>query len=209
MWSGRAGAGTESTPMGANRHARRAGAKPTWTVYSGRAVQVPGDGPDFIRGGAAMRKRAGKGMALVLGALAVGGPVRVAWAQGEAPVFYPLADSALRGLPFSEAVRVGSLLILSGQIGNAPGSRGLAPGGIAAEARQALENIKGVLQRHGASLKDVVKCTAFLADIGEWAAFNEVYKEYFKAPYPARSALGTTGLALGARVELECMAVVP
>jgi len=120
-----------------------------------------------------------------------------------------MADTALQGLPFSEAVQVGSLLILSGQIGNLPGSRGLAPGGITAESRQVIENIRAVLGRHGAALKDVVKCTAFLADIGEWAAFNAVYKEFFKAPYPARSALGTSGLAMGARVELECVAVVP
>lgn len=156
-----------------------------------------------------MRLRVRIGAAVGAGILALGGPGRAAWAQGAAPVFYPMADTALQGLPFSEAVQVGGLLILSGQIGNLPGSRGLAPGGITAESRQVIENIRAVLGRHGAALKDVVKCTAFLADIGEWAAFNAVYKEFFKAPYPARSALGTSGLAMGARVELECVAVVP
>ena len=156
-----------------------------------------------------MTRQARFAAVVVVGLVAFGRTDGVAWAQGAAPVFYPLPDSALRGLPFSEGVQVGNLLILSGQIGTLPGSQRLAPGGIAAESRQALENIRAALGRHGAEFKDVVKCTAFLADIGEWAAFNEVYKEFFKAPYPARSALGTSGLALGARVELECMAVVP
>lgn len=129
-------------------------------------------------------------------------------AQG-APTYYQSPDSALRTLPFSEAVQVGNLLFLAGQIGSVPGSRAVAPGGMAAEARQAMGNIRAILERHRASLKDVVKCTVFLADMQEWAAFNEVYKEFFSAPYPARSALGVNGLALGARVEVECVAVVP
>lgn len=115
----------------------------------------------------------------------------------------------MKSLPFSEAVQVGSLLFLSGQIGSLPGSTTLAPGGIGPEARQALANIQAILARHGASLKDVVKCTIFLADIGEWGAFNAVYREVFSAPYPARSALGSSGLVFGARAEVECMAVVP
>jgi reactive intermediate/imine deaminase len=109
-------------------------------------------------------------------------------------------------LPFSEAVRVGDTLYLSGQVGIKPGTLELVPGGLAAEARQALENIKASLEAGGYSMRDVVKCTVMLADIGEWAAFNEVYKSFFSAPYPARSAFGTSGLAIGARVELECIA---
>ena len=66
-----------------------------------------------------------------------------------------------------------------------------------------------MLERNGASFKDVVKCTVFLADIKEWAAFNTVYREFFKKPYPARSAFGANGLAQNARVELECIAYVP
>ena len=110
-------------------------------------------------------------------------------------------------LPFSEAVRVGDTLYLSGQIGIKPGTLDLAPGGIEGEARQTLDNIRTTLEAHGYSLRDVVKCTVMLADIAEWAAFNEVYRSYFSPPYPARSALGTNGLALGARVEVECIAV--
>ena len=85
----------------------------------------------------------------------------------------------------------------------------LAPGGIGPESRQTLEHIRAILERHGAALKDVVKCTVFLADMGEWGAFNAVYREFFTAPYPARSALGSSGLAFKARVEVECVAVVP
>jgi len=110
-------------------------------------------------------------------------------------------------LPFSEAVRVGDTLYLSGQIGFKPGTLELVPGGIRAEARQTLENIRTSLEAHGYAMRDVVKCTVMLADITEWAAFNEVYQTYFAAPYPARSALGANGLALGARVEVECFAV--
>jgi len=101
------------------------------------------------------------------------------------------------------------LLILSGQIGNVPGKLELVPGGIGPEARQALDNIRAILQRHGASMDDVVKCTVFLADIREWPAFNDVYRGYFPRHFPARSALAASGLVLGARVELECAAYQP
>jgi len=110
-------------------------------------------------------------------------------------------------LPFSEAVQVGSTLYLSGQIGNIPGSLKLPPGGIKAESKQVLDNIKTTLEAHGYSMDDVVKCTAMLADMSEWATFNDVYKTYFKdGRFPARSAFESTALAFNARVELECIA---
>ena len=84
----------------------------------------------------------------------------------------------------------------------------LVPGGIEAESRRTMENIRLTLEAHGASMDDVVKCTVMLADISEWGTFNEIYKTFFKDRYPARSALGANGLALGARVEVECIAVV-
>jgi len=112
------------------------------------------------------------------------------------------------GLPFSDSVRVGDLLFLSGQEGTGEGDQ-LVPGGIEAEADQALRNIQATLRRRGLDMDDVVKCTVFLADIAEWGRFNEVYKRYFKEPYPARSALGAAGLALGARTEVECIAAFP
>lgn len=110
--------------------------------------------------------------------------------------------------PFSEAVRAGDFLFLSGAIGEDADGK-LAPGGIQPEARQTLLNIKRVLEDNDASLGDVVKCTVFLTDIAEWPAFNAVYREFFKKPYPARSAFAASGLAMNARVELECIAYVP
>ena len=118
------------------------------------------------------------------------------------------AISADTQLPFSEAVRVGHMLYLSGQIGIDPATSKLAEGGIAGETRQTMENIKATLEKHGSSLAEVVKCTVFLADINEWAAMNEVYITYFPSNLPARSALGSSGLALGARTEIECLATV-
>ncbi|HWM29869.1 MAG TPA: Rid family hydrolase [Woeseiaceae bacterium] len=111
------------------------------------------------------------------------------------------------GLPFSAAVRVDNMLYLSGAIGNVPGTLDLAPGGIQGETRQAMENIKESLEHFGSSMDRVVKCTVFLADMGEWEAMNEVYRTYFENP-PARSALGASGLALDGRIEIECIAVV-
>ena len=111
-------------------------------------------------------------------------------------------------LPFSEAVRVDDMLYLSGQVGVAPGTMKLVPGGLKAEARQTMDNIKTSLEAHGFAMRDLVRCTVMLADISEWGAFNEVYKAFFSGRYPARSALGANGLALGARVEVECIAAV-
>lgn len=112
-----------------------------------------------------------------------------------------------QNLPFSSAVRVDNTLYVSGSIGNLPGTLELAEGGIQGETRQTLDNISAVLQQFGSSMDNVVKCTVFLADIAEWGAMNEVYTTYFSNP-PARSALGASGLALDARVEIECIAVV-
>ena len=111
-------------------------------------------------------------------------------------------------LPFSEAVRVGQMLYLSGQIGFDTATSKLAEGGITGETRQTLENIKATLEKYGSSMSEVVKCTVFLADINEWAAMNKVYITYFPTNPPARSALGSSGLALGSRTEIECMATV-
>ncbi len=126
---------------------------------------------------------------------------------GETDVEYYAVPGNMQ-LPFSEAVRVGHTLYLSGQIGFDYETSKLAEGGIAAETRQTLENIKATLEKHGSSLAEVVKCTVFLADINEWAAMNEVYVTYFPTHPPARSALGSSGLAMGARTEIECIATV-
>lgn len=125
------------------------------------------------------------------------------------PQFLNSPAAQQRGLPFSEAVRAGDFLFLSGNIGDDPKTGRVVPGGIVPEARQTLQHVKNALERNGASLADVVKCTVFLLDIAEWPKFNEVYREFFQPPFPARSALAASGLALGARVEVECIAYVP
>jgi len=109
-------------------------------------------------------------------------------------------------LPFCAAVRVGDLLYLSGQMGTRDGK--LVEGGIEAETRQTMDNIRAVLERHGSSLNRVVKATVMLADMAEWMAMNRIYVTYFPEHLPARSAFGASGLALGGRVEIECIATV-
>ena len=126
---------------------------------------------------------------------------------GEVDVEYHAVSPDMQ-LPFSEAVRVGHMLYLSGQLGYDREAANLVEGGIAAETRKTLENIKATLEKHGSSMSEVVKCTVFLADINEWAAMNEVYVTFFPSNPPARSALGSSGLALGARTEIECIATV-
>ena len=128
----------------------------------------------------------------------------VAQAQDKQVINLP---GASLGLPFSAAVRVGNVLYLSGQIGTVPGTRQLADTGIAGQTRQVFENIKAVLAAAGSSLERVVKCTVFLSDIKDYAAMNAVYATYFPKDPPARSTVAGSGLALGARVEIECLAL--
>lgn len=119
-----------------------------------------------------------------------------------------LKSDPQRPAPFSDAVRVGDMLYLSGKLGT-DSSSVLVTGGIKAETKQVMENIRSVLERNGSSLNQVVKCTVMLADISDRAAMNEVYVTFFaKDRMPARSTFGVSGLALGARVEIECMATV-
>lgn len=119
-----------------------------------------------------------------------------------------LATERARPLPFSDAVRVGHMLYLSGQIGTDE-DFALVAGGVGAETKRTMENIGRILERYGSSFDRVVKCTVMLADMSEWGAVNEIYVKYFdKERLPARSALGANGLALGARVEIECWATV-
>lgn len=125
------------------------------------------------------------------------------------PKFHTSPEARAAGLPFSEAVRVGEVLYLSGALGNVPGTQELVLGGLEAETRQTMVNIGRVLRAHNLTFDDVFKCTVMLADMNEWAAFNRVYLTYFKPDrLPARSAFGAAALALGARVELECWAYV-
>lgn len=110
------------------------------------------------------------------------------------------------GFPFSDAVEVDGLIFLSGAIGLRPGTTELVEGGIDAESRQVMDNIKASLETIGLGMDDVIKCTVMIDEMSDWPAFNEIYKTYFDGNYPARSALGADGLALGALIEVECIA---
>lgn len=119
------------------------------------------------------------------------------------------SETTSMNLPFSEAVRVGNILYLSGVIGNVPGKKQLVTGGIKAETKQTMDNIKRIIERHGSSIDRIIQCKVMLADIKEWGAMNEVYLTYFSpSRLPARSALAASGLALNARVEMECIATL-
>jgi len=110
-------------------------------------------------------------------------------------------------LPFSEAVQVENVLYLSGQVGIVPKTQKLIEGGIQTESLQAMENIKSVAEAYGYGMSDIVKCTIFLTDLKELKVFNDNYKSFFATGrYPARSAVEVRALALGSRVEVECMA---
>ena len=124
--------------------------------------------------------------------------------MSDAPEYLGRSTLAGKLLPFSSAVRMGEVLYLSGQMGFR--EDGTLAEGMEGQARQALENIRAVLATAGLGFGDVFHCTVMLADMSQWADFNAVYLEYFSEPLPTRSAFGTSGLALGGLVELECQA---
>jgi reactive intermediate/imine deaminase len=121
--------------------------------------------------------------------------------------FINSGPAKLANLPFSQAVRMGDVVYLSGAIGNAPGKLELVPGGIEAESRQLMQNVGAVLKQAGLGFEHVFKAVVYLADMAEWNAFNKIYTPHF-APgrFPARTAIGAHQLILGARVEMECWA---
>jgi reactive intermediate/imine deaminase len=131
----------------------------------------------------------------------------LAMASAAPPPVERIGKPTLNGqrLPFSDAVRVGDTLYLSGVVGLKPD--GTLPAGIDAQARQAMDNLGAVLKGQGLGWGDVVKCTVMLDTIADWPAFNTVYVTYFPdGQFPARSAFGADGLALGALLEVECLA---
>ena len=113
------------------------------------------------------------------------------------------------GLPFSPGILVGNTLYLSGHLGRDPVSAKLAPGGIEGETRQALANIREVLRNAGMDFKDVVSVTAYIANFNDFDKFNAVYREYFPTDPPARATVQVAALNIGARVELQMIAVKP
>lgn len=123
------------------------------------------------------------------------------------PRVYDRDPSLPEDLPFSSAVVVGDTIYLSGEIGRAEGSVMLVEGGVGPETRAIFENYKRTLARLDADLSDIVKCTVFLDDMSKFAEMNAAYTEFFPDEKPARSTFGVDGLALGASLEIECLAV--
>jgi len=108
--------------------------------------------------------------------------------------------------PYSQGIEAGGFVYVSGQLPIDPSTGESAGGGIQAEARQSLTNIRNILAEAGLGMQNVVKVTVLLADIKNFAAVNEVYAEFFEAPYPARSAFAVAALPKGANIEIEAIA---
>lgn len=153
-----------------------------------------------------VRSISGGVLVLALGVAAAPASAQPVEASG-APEYLALEGS---DFPLSEAVQVGDILYLSGKLGTAADGSGLVPGGIEAETRRAMESIGETLAKYGLTHDAVFKCTVFLADMEDFAAFNAVYRSFFKeGRYPARSTVAVKGLALGAAIEVECAAFNP
>ncbi len=147
-------------------------------------------------------KKCGKAIAPMLAAMAL-----AACNAEPTPRIYDRDPSLPADLPFSSAVVVGKTIYLAGEIGRAPDGVAVVPGGVGPETRQIFENYKRTLARLDADLSDIVKCTVFLDDMSKFAEMNAAYAEYFPEEKPARSTFGVDGLAMGAALEIECLAV--
>ena len=119
-------------------------------------------------------------------------------------IFTPLAPPAVG--PYSQAVKAGGMVYVSGCIGLDP-TRKMVEGGVGAQARQVLENLKNVVEAAGSDLTKVVKCTVLLADMSYFAEINAIYAEYFPVDPPARATFAVAGLPMGALIEIECIAL--
>ncbi len=111
--------------------------------------------------------------------------------------------------PYSLGIAANGFVFVAGQAGVDPGTRKLVPGGITAETRQTLENIKNILEAAGCTLADVVSTNVYLVNMGDFAAMNQVYGEYFKESPPARTTVGVAALPIGAAVEITVLAALP
>jgi 2-iminobutanoate/2-iminopropanoate deaminase len=117
-----------------------------------------------------------------------------------------LPDSESTSLPLSQVVEANGFVFLAGQVGNAPGREGAVAGGIEAETRQVLDNVGRLLRAVGLKYRDVVRCTVYLRDFGDFAAMSAVYREYFPSEPPTRTTVGVTALARDFGVEIEVLA---
>lgn len=118
------------------------------------------------------------------------------------------APKPFQGAPYNQAIVGGGMVFCAGQVGLDPATNTLVEGGVAEQARRALDNLKAVLEAAGSSLDQVVKTTVFVIDLGEFGEMNAVYAEYFTSDPPARSTVQVAGLPAGARVEIEAIALV-
>lgn len=116
-------------------------------------------------------------------------------------------DGLALDLPFSQAVEQDGVIYISGQVARDPATGELIDGGIAAETRQTMENIASILEAGGASMDDVVKVTLYITDIDEFDAINEIYRSFFEAPYPARTAVEVANLAVQTGIEIDAVAM--
>lgn len=155
------------------------------------------------------KKHVKQNLFYLLGVVMLFNGPNMAMAQVNDVEHYTLPENRPKNLPFSEAVRHGNTVYLAGQIGIPPGEANLVEGGIEPETDQIMKNIGLVLAHFSLTFDNLVRCQVMLADISEWPDFNGVYKTYFSKPYPARSAFASSGLAFGARAEVECVAAIP
>ncbi len=110
--------------------------------------------------------------------------------------------------PYSQAIQAGNLMFTSGQLPIDPATGKIPEGPISVRAHQAINNLAAIVSEVGASLDDVVKTTVFLSDISDFQEVNAIYGEYFKSPYPARSAFQVAALPLGADIEIEAIVLI-
>lgn len=143
---------------------------------------------------------------LIFGLLMVAGCAAPVEDDADEAVVVAPASAVLGDLPFSPGIRAGDFLFLSGAIGTSPGTTELVSDDVGEQTAQTLANLETVLQADGLDLGDVVKCTVFLVDMDHYTAMNEVYRTVWPGPPPARSTVAGSGLALGAKVEIECIA---
>jgi len=120
------------------------------------------------------------------------------------------SDKAPKALgPYSAGIRISNIIYTAGQLGIIPSTGDLAMDGIEAETRQALDNLGAVLVAAGSSFSHVVKTTVFLRDMADFTRMNNIYAEYFDAPYPARSTIQVAALPKGGMIEIEAVAIIP
>ncbi|MDF0706709.1 Rid family detoxifying hydrolase [Flagellimonas okinawensis] len=135
------------------------------------------------------------------------GTITTTYAQESTEIiFHKSHEPKKQGAPYSDAVQAGNMFFLAGQLGMDQTTRTLVEGGIQAETEQAIKNIQDVLKQHGLTLDNVVKCTVILSDINDFAAFNEIYTQYFTKK-PARTTFAAKGIAANGNIEIDVIAV--